>query len=140
MKYYFKIITGFREDQFHSVPMQEAHKAYYLFRNPEQRGIFSTGLALVGSSIREIIPDYTATMGWNTGYKVTAEDYAELKTSGVQATMNMLLRKAKDVSEEIVANNPALLKEPLGELIKLLPEETKQIEGISQQLADGFKA
>lgn len=122
MKYFIKIITGFREDQFHTIPMQEAHKAYFLFRNPEQRGIFNNGVALTGSSIKEIVPDYNATMGWNPTHRMTSEDFNELRADGVQGNMNILMERARTVAQELVPHDPRLLQQQLGELIKMLPE------------------
>ena len=39
-----KIITGFRKDQYYTIDAEEAHKAYYLFLNPEERGVFNNGV------------------------------------------------------------------------------------------------
>lgn len=138
MKYYIKIVTGFRDDQFTTVPMQEAHKAYYLFKNPEQRGVFNSGLALVGSSIKEIRPDYNATMGWNPDHKLDADDFNHINAEGVQENMNELLQKAKKVSE-LIENNPTLLQKPLIEVINLLPEENKQIDSLSENVSSKLR-
>lgn len=138
MKYYIKIVTGFRDDQFTTVPMQEAHKAYYLFKNPEQRGIFNSGLALVGSSIKEIRPDYNATMRWNPDHKLDADDFNQINANGIQENMNLLLEKAKLVSE-MIESNPTLLQEPLIEVIKLLPQENKKLDSLTDSISTTFR-
>ncbi len=127
--YYIKLITGFRDDQYISVPMQEAHKAYYLFDNPEQRGKFDNGLALVGSAIKEIHPDWNATMGWNPDHKITADDYNEINRAGANEKMNTLLQKARQ-SVELVSKNPELLKLPLKEVIPLLSDDKNLLDGL----------
>jgi hypothetical protein len=103
-----KIITGYRDDQYHTIDAEEAHKAYYLFMNPEERGVFSNGVALIGKSIQAIEPDYHATMGWNKGYKLGADDYAQLRDTGVDRK----LRDVLSVAKGLVAR-PDLLSLPL---------------------------
>lgn len=137
MKYYIKLITGFRDDQFISIPMQEAHKAYHLFRNPEQRGVFDNGLAVIGSSIKEIRPDWNATMGYNETHKIDSDDLNEINRSGVGEKMKILVEKAKQVSDMAI-QNPTLLKLPLVEIITKLPEAEKpnqMIEDISKKIS-----
>lgn len=134
-KYYLKLITGFRDDQFVSVPMQEAHKAYFLFRNPEQRGVFENGVALVGSSIKEIHPDYNATMGWNPDHKLNADDYNEINSNGIGQKMSLLIEKAKEISD-IVIEKPELLRIKLGEILKNLPQiEAPKHNNLIEELA-----
>jgi hypothetical protein len=116
MTYYIKIITGFREDQEISIPMQEAHKAYYLFSHPEARTIFSTGDAIIGKDIQRIVPDYNRTMGWNASHRLTDDDYNEIKGRGVQDKMQDLQIKASDISIAM-ADNPKLGGIKLQELI-----------------------
>ena len=127
-KYYIKLVTGFRDDQFITIPMQEAHKAYYLFRNPEQRGVFDNGLAVVGSSIKEIHPDWNATMGFNPDHKLDADDFNQINGEGISEKMNLLLEKAKQVSD-LISTQPQLMKLPLKDVIDILPqkEEVNQL-------------
>jgi len=78
-----KLITGFRRDQYYTIDAEEAHKAYHLFLNPEQRGVFDNGVALKGENIQGIEPDYNSTMGWNADHVLEAEDWNEIKSKGV---------------------------------------------------------
>lgn len=121
MKYYIKIITGFREDQQHTIPMQEAHKAYYLFKNPEQRGVFENGVALIGKNIQEIRPDWNATMGWNQSHEIKEDDWNQIRGTGVEDRMKTLIESARVIGDEI-SSNPTLLKEKLSVLIEAMPK------------------
>lgn len=138
MKYYIKIITGFREDQFVSIPMQEAQKAYYLFNHPDERGVFDCGVAIIGRNIQEIKPDFNATMGWKPNHELDQDDWAEIIGSGVKDKMNILIEKAKDVAK-LSESKIDLIKIPLVEAIKQLPESTQNFLEGSQSLVDKFK-
>jgi len=98
MKYKLKITTGFSDDQKFTIDGEEAHKAYYLFRNPEKRGVFSNGIALIGKNIQSIAPDWNATMGWNATHKLDDYDWDEINGSGVKEKMFALMGKAEDIA------------------------------------------
>lgn len=114
MKYKIKVVVGFRRDQEHSISANEAHKAYYLFMNPEERGVFSNGIALKGDQIQEIVPDYHGTMGWNQSHMLTDDDYNELRKNGVMQKMEFIMAGAKDVASN---GGVAVLNTPLSMLI-----------------------
>lgn len=138
MKYHIKLITGFREDQEIDIPMQEAHKAYYLFRNPDERGVFENGIAIIGKDIRKIVPDWNKTMGWNATHKLDDDDWNEIRRYGVEDKMRKLLEIAEQTIP-LVEKNMALMKMPLVEVMKLLPppdEKAKEIVEGSKALAD----
>lgn len=98
MKLKVKIIAGFRKDQEYSVDGDEAHKAYFLFLHPEARGIFSNGHAMIGSDIKEIVPDYQCTMGWNPTHVLGDDDYNELRQNGIEQRIRNLLSIAKEIA------------------------------------------
>jgi len=120
MNYYIKILTGYNTSI--SIPADEAHKAYYLFLNPEKRTIFSNGTALIGKNIMGIEPDYIKTMGWNEGYKLTADDFSEIRDKQVDVKMKLIQEKAKSVAH-LANNDIMMLAKPLSEII----EEKKAI-------------
>lgn len=122
--YYIKAKTGFREDQFVTIPMQEAHKAYYLFLNPEERGLFSNGVGLIGKNIQEIQPDWNATMGWNQAHQLNADDFNELNRLGVNEKMKYLIMAAKDASDFCISNYK-LLKLPMKDVLQQMKYPTK---------------
>lgn len=97
-KYKIKIVCGFRKEQEFTIDANETHKAYYLFTHPEKRGTFNSGLALKGSDIQRIEPDYNATMGWNHTYQLTNDDWNELHASGVTQKMQGIMSSAKEIA------------------------------------------
>ena len=109
-----KIITGFREDQFCTIEDEEAHKAYYLFLNPEQRGVFNNGVALIGKNIQGIEPDYNATMGWNPTWKLNSDDWNEIRGREVDRKLRDVLYEAKQVAY-LAIKEPSLIALPLSE-------------------------
>jgi len=110
-----KICTGFNEDQKFTIESEEAHKAYYLFNNPEKRGTFSNGVALIGRDIRSIQPDYNAEMGWNPTHELDDYDWEEIRVKNIDIKFRDLLTEAKKVSY-LIEKNPRMLNEPLSEL------------------------
>lgn len=110
-----KIITGFRDDQHYSISDNEAHKAYYLFNNPEKRGVFENGVALIGKNIQGIEPDWNATMGWNPSHKLEGDDWNEIRANQVDVRLRATLEAAKRVAQ-IAEKNPKLLELPLSDI------------------------
>lgn len=139
MKYYITVITGFREDQRVDIPLQEAHKAFYLFKHPEERGVFDCGVALIGRNIQEIKPNWNKTMGYNPEYELTTDDWNDIAGKGIKKKMQVLMETAKRVAD-MVEVNPQLMKQELGEIVKVLKlsEKTEYTENI-KQLEDKFK-
>ena len=115
MNYKVKVIVGFRRDQEHSIPAEEAHKAYYLFLHPEARSVFSTGLALKGDQIQEIVPDFIGTMGWNPSYNLMSDDWNEIRSKGIDRQMNAYITTAKSIAQLGDASD---LNVPLPELLQ----------------------
>jgi len=133
-----KITTGFDADQKFTIEIEEAHKAYYLFRNPEKRGVFSNGVALTGKDIKSIQPDWNATMGWNSTHELDDDDWNEIRLTGIDTKLNNLLGKAQSVSL-LVDKNPNFMLVSLSEVLKEIPKENEQISEGSGLLADKFK-
>lgn len=109
-----KIITGFRNEQYYIIDGDEAHKAYYLFNNPEARTTFSNGVALIGKNIQGIEPAYNETMGWNTTHKLEDDDWNEIRTKGIDKKLRDVLALAKEISL-LAEGNSELLKKTLTE-------------------------
>lgn len=110
-----KIKTGFNAEQSYSVGDDEAHKAIYLFLNPEKRGVFNDGTALIGKHIQSVEPDYQATMGWNASHKLDSDDWNEIKDKGVDRKLRDVLYKAKKIAY-LIPQNPQLLNCSLNEI------------------------
>jgi hypothetical protein len=114
-RYKVKIICGFRKEQEYTIDANEAHKAYYLFNNPDKRGTFDNGLAIKGSDINRITPDFNATMGWNHTHILCDDDWVQINAEGVGQKMNMILSTAKEVAR---IGDPADIVIPLSILMK----------------------
>lgn len=129
-----KLIVGFRRDQEHSIDVEEAHKAYYLFTHPDERGIFSNGLAIKGDQIQEIVPDWQGTMGWNATHVLDSDDWNEINSSGIGVKLNSLLSIAKELGLHGKHEN---LNLPLSSLIVKAPE--LETSPLTKSLAEKFK-
>jgi hypothetical protein len=117
-KYKLKVVCGYRKDQEFSIDANEAHKAYYLFANPEKKMIFANGLAMRGADIQRIEPDYNTTMGWNPSHSLTGDDWNELASDGVTAKFAAILAGAKEVARSGEVSD---LQKPLIELREKYP-------------------
>ena len=131
-----KVITGFRENQYYVIENYEAHKAYYLFNNPEARTIFENGVALIGKNIQGIEPAWNESMGWNPTHELDDDDWNDIRQHGVDTKLQNLLGEARKVAI-MAEENPQLLKISLYEIEK--PKENKQISEEVKKLADKFK-
>ena len=129
-----KITTGFRADQYHTIDIEESHKAYYLFTHPDERGVFKNGVALLGSDIRSIVPDYHATMGWNPTHVLDNDDWTEIRGREIDIKIRELLSQAKKLSE---LPNPHM-NILLSEAINFLPEPSPFSPEV-KALSDKFK-
>lgn len=136
-KYKFKIICGFREEQEYTIDANDVHKAYWLFNNPEFRTVFNNGLALLGTDVRRIVPDYKATMGWNETYKLTNDDFNEMRSNGVLQKLQEINLFAKQVSQVCTADeiNVPLLKLYKGKYAELSDgsKYAKEVLGIESK-------
>ena len=119
-----KLITGFREDQYQTISVEEAHKAYYLFTHPEERGVFSNGVAIIGKNIQAIEPDFQSSMGWNPTHQLDSDDWNQITDSGTSRKIYDKLLKAKDVAR-LSENNPQIFSKPLSEINVDELEESK---------------
>lgn len=97
-KFKIKIVCGYRKDQEFTIDANETHKAYYLFNNPDKRGTFNNGLAIKGSDIQRIEPDYNATMGWNHIHQLTSDDWNELQSTGTAQKLQSIMARAKEIA------------------------------------------
>lgn len=141
MKYYIKIICGFRPDQEYTVPLQEAHKAYYLFRNPDKQGIFTNGIGIKGSMIQAIKPDWHTTMGWNETHQLNNDDWQQLKDTGVEEKMKQIMYEAKKIAD---LGNENHIKLKLQDVKKIVSLENPKLENTTvenevKELADKMK-
>lgn len=112
-KYKVKIVCGYRKDQEFTIDANETHKAYYLFANPDKKMIFSSGLAVKGSDIQRIEPDFNATMGWNQSHLLTGDDHNQLSREGIKDKFQGIMAGAKEIAR---TGKPQELQTPLIDL------------------------
>ena len=115
-----KIITGFRENQYYVIEDYEAHKAYYLFNNPEARTTFENGVALIGKNIQGIEPAWNESMGWNPTHELDDDDWNDIRRKGVDNKLRGILEEARAIAR-IADQNPQFLKMTMKE-IETMPE------------------
>lgn len=133
-----KLQTGFKEDQYTIIDGEEAHKAYYLFLHPEERAVFSNGVAVVGKNIMEIKPAYNEIMGWNPTHKLDDFDWEEIRGKGIDRKVGLLLAGAKEIAY-LAESNPELMNQPLSEAQLILGANIpKEITEGTQKLVDRF--
>ena len=113
----FKIITGFRENQYYTIDGDEVHKAYYLFLHPEERTVFSNGVALIGKNIQGIEPDYNESMGWKSTHKLDSDDWNDIKKKKIDRKSWDCLTQGKEIAR-LAQKNPKILNQPLSEVLE----------------------
>jgi hypothetical protein len=125
-----KIVTGYRKDQEYTIDASEAHKAYYLFLNPNERGVFDNGVAVEGSNIDSIKPDYNASMGWNPNYELDADDMNHVRKAGMDRKTRQAMSDGKEVARvggpDLIDKTLAKAKEQL-DLIEAGGEEIERL-------------
>lgn len=138
-KYKVNLVTGFRKDQYYSISAEEAHKAYWLFLNPSERGIFDNGLAIIGKNIEDIVPDYHGTMGWNASHVIDSDDWNEINSKGIKQRIESILSDASRVAKSEMGAGQ--LGDPLSKVLRTFPksETPKEISDAAKSLADGMK-
>lgn len=123
--YKILLVTGYEDSQKHSISIEEAHKAYYLFLNPSKRGIFSNGLAITGKEINNIVPDWHGTMGWNRTHQLDTDDWNEINEKGIERTIKLILAQASDIAVTL-SEKPELANKLLSEIIDIKKIEPKK--------------
>ena len=100
---HFKIIRGYSAEDYISIDETELEKAFYSFLSKKD-AIYSGG-AVRGSEILAIQPDYHRTMGWNRGYKLGVDDYAELRQKGIDKKSQQQLADSKEKIHYLISTN-----------------------------------
>lgn len=111
-----KIILGY--NKHYSVSVEEAHKAYHIFMNPEKRAIFSNGVAIRGKDIMGIEPDYHSVFGWNESHKIEGDDWNEINKSAECSELKENLQYAKMLAQKPETLSVALSDAKLKYLFK----------------------
>lgn len=97
----------------------ELQHAYYAFMT-EGRVVLPSGPAIRGKDIISILEDPIASMGWNSNYQPTSEEWGEIQLK-IGGKAKKVAEKHKLIAEMIIQQNrPDLLGKP--EALQLLPE------------------
>lgn len=116
-------------DDFVIVKNSEAHKAFYLFLNPEARVIFEDGSTVIGKNIKLIEPAWNEIMGWHPTHKLTGDDWGDINRLGIKQKMQEVTTKARDVAVAM-KHNPQLASKKLSEAFEIIGgSNLKQING-----------
>ncbi len=117
-----KLIVGFRKEQHYTIEAEEAHKAYYLFLNPDKRAVFSNGVAVIGQDIRGIQPDFNAMMGWSPDYTPDGYDWNDFKVKKLKSECQEIMMNAKLIATQMISQNDMKqINLPLSEVMLSLP-------------------
>lgn len=134
---YFKIIFGFNETDYISITKNELPKAIWLFKEGSSRSVFEEG-AIRGQDIMRIVPDWHRAKGWNKGWKMTADDFADI--SHLEYSYKKIYELANNIADfAINEKNTNILNLPLNEALKIVPPENKQVSSGAKLLANNMK-
>ena len=92
VKMKFKIMRGFGQDDFIPIDESELEKAIYCHMSRKD-GAFSMG-SINGSHISAVMPDFHGTMGWNYSYKLTPDDWDDIRSKGVDKKIQKFIEGA----------------------------------------------
>ena len=133
----YKIVYGFNEADYLPIDQDELHKAF-LIAMEGGKAVFKNGFFQNrGNDIMRIVPDWHAVRGWNRGYKMTTDDFEDVRP--LEESYRKTLNNGKMLAEYIVREDKReLLQKPASEAFK----EIKQIAQPSKEaklLADKMK-
>lgn len=129
---YYKIIRGYNAEDYIEINETELEKAYGAFLLKKD-SVYSGG-AVRGSEIIAIQPDFHRTMGWNRGYKLGEDDYAELRHKGIDNKMRTMIENTKNKIQYFINSGQTDL---IGKNVDI-PELDKPNE-ITKELVNKFK-
>lgn len=137
MKYY-KIVYGYGEDDYHPITQEELHKAYVLAMEGG-KAIFKSGfLQNRGKDFFRIEEDWHTTKGWVKNWKMTADDYFDVKP--LESSYRKTMENGRLLAEYIIKENKReLLALPASQAfneIRELIAGRKEIKNLTSPLAE----
>jgi len=131
---YYKIVRGYNAEDYIEIDETELDKSFYAFLTKKD-SVYSGG-AVRGSEIIAIQPDNHRMMKWNRGYKLTALDYEELNSKGIDRDCKLQLSHSKEkVTYLIKVNKPELLGKDIPELPQR--RDTEGLKSIGEVVSGG---
>jgi ketosteroid isomerase-like protein len=125
MKKSFKIVYGYKRDEYIAITKSDLPKAYYSFLT-DDKVIFSDGSAIRGKDIMRIEPNWNGVMGWNEDYIPQAEDFA-LIGGNRKYTANQLMISAKEIAKKSYENGDITLLETTPKLVQIASDNGKKL-------------
>jgi len=98
---YFKVIRGFGQDDYIPIDERELPKAIYA--HISGKTVVLENGSINGTHISAIMPDWNRAMGWNPGYKPTAEEHGEIQR-GVGKQYHGYIATVKDELQRFLAS------------------------------------
>jgi hypothetical protein len=98
----FKVKHGFDNQDFIRIDESELEKAIYAQMTGKVAVL--NGGTVRGSNIISITPDLHRAMGYNDGYELVAEDFAEIRNSGIENKARECFEEKKSKVYELIAN------------------------------------
>jgi len=103
---YFKVRIAYGrdgDDRFISIDDSELETALYCFIT-NSKGVFKNGVCR-GQDIISITEDWNKAMGWNPEHVLDADDYNDLRQSGVSKAYTGLIGKVKEKVQYLMETN-----------------------------------
>jgi len=136
-KLYFKAIYGFDAEDYIPVEEDELEKAIYAHMTGSKTIL--KGGSMSGDKIHHVVEDAHRTMGWNRGYKLGSDDYAELREKGIDTKLQKTIGKTKERIAFLVANKR---QSEIGKNVPIPELDTKHPDDIDdgvKMLANKFR-
>lgn len=109
MKKYFRVKTGFKDDEFLSIDEHEVEIALRA-QITGRVAVLKSG-TVSGNHIISITPDYQKEMGWAHDYHLTGEDMGEIGKEKIDEYRNFLAEKKGKVYVLLGTATPEAIKE-----------------------------
>jgi hypothetical protein len=135
MKY--KVLFGFEAEDYIPIDGSELERAVYAHMTGKNVA-FEQG-SVTGARIVAIQPDYHSAMGWNRGYQLEAEDYADIASKGVDVEHKNFQIRAKERVQYLIETKREHLIGKNTELPELDAPAKHEISNATKTLADKFK-
>jgi hypothetical protein len=119
---YFKVIKGFRTDEFIPIDETELDKAIYAHLTGKVVS-FNNG-SINGDAINSVMPDWHRAMGWNYGHIMQTDDWDEIRSKGIENKYAGAIGESKEKVQYLIETNQLHL---LG----------KPVEGFEPKKIDG---
>lgn len=133
---YFKIVWGYDPEDYTQIDETEVEKAYYAHLKKKD-AIYSGG-SVSGDKIIAVAEDYHRAMGWNRGYKLGADDYAELAQKGLDKVYQKFLADKKNKVHYLMESKQEHLIGKNVEIPELNNPKVKEISEATKKLSDKF--